>query len=355
VRDLQPGAGDERRQQVIETTLELGEGLKNINLACSTLGIPRATLYRHLKPVTPVERAPRAESPRALPPETRQKILDYLHSPEFVDCSPHATFYKLLDRDIYLASVRSFYRILDANKEVKERRNQLRHPNYTKPELLATGPLQVWCWDITKLKGPGKWEYYHLYVVIDIYSRLVVGWMLARRESGELATQLLRESIERQGVQPGQLTIHSDRGAAMQSKPVVALLSQLDVLKTNSRPRVSNDNPFSESQFKTTKYHPDFPDRFGSFEHALTFLRTFIPWYNEEHCHSGIQYLSPADVHYGRADAILAGRHETQLAHYRAHPERYIQGPPKRKRLPEAVYINPPNPKEEPVREYSLN
>lgn len=339
----------------METVLELGDELDNINLACKTLGLPRATLYRHLKPSDPAVKAPRPESPRALPEETRQTILDYLHNEEFVDRSPHAVFHTLLDRNIYLASVRSYYRILDDNKEVKERRNQLRHPKYAKPELLATGPLQVWCWDITKLKGPGKWEYYHLYVVIDIYSRLVVGWMLARHESGELATTLLGKSIERQGVQPGQLTIHSDRGAAMQSKPVVALLSQLDVLKTNSRPRVSNDNPFSESQFKTTKYHPEFPKHFGSFEHAQAFLRTFMPWYNEHHCHSGIQYLRPADVHYGRADAILAARHETQLAHYHAHPERYIQGPPKLKKLPEAVYINPPKAKVEPVQEYSLN
>ncbi len=339
----------------METALELGGELKNIDLACNTLNVSRSTLYRHLKPNTPATKAPRTESPRALPEETRQAILDYLHSDEFVDCSPHAAFHTLLDRDIYLASVRSFYRILDANKEVKERRNQLRHPEYTKPELLATGPLQVWSWDITELKGPGKWEYYHLYVVIDIYSRLVVGWMLAPQESGELATQLLKKAIERQGVRPGQLTVHSDRGAAMQSKPVVALLSQLDVLKTNSRPHVSNDNPFSESQFKTTKYHPEFPKRFGSFEDALSFLRTFMPWYNEQHCHSGIQYLRPADVHYGRAEAILAARHQTEMAHYHALPERYIQGPPKRKLLPDAVYINPPKVKEESVSEYSLN
>lgn len=339
----------------METTLELGGELNNVDFACNTLNVSRATLYRHLKPTSPAMKALRTESPRALPEETRQRILDYLHSDEFVDCSPHAAFHTLLDRDIYLASVRSFYRILDANKEVKERRNQLRHPEYTKPELLATGPLQVWSWDITKLKGPGKWEYYHLYVVIDIYSRLVVGWMLALQESGELATQLLKEAIERQGVQPGQLTVHSDRGAAMQSKPVVALLSQLDVLKTNSRPHVSNDNPFSESQFKTTKYHPEFPKRFGSFEHALSFLRIFMPWYNEQHCHSGIQYLRPADVHYGRAEAILAARHQTQMAHYTAHPERYIQGPPKLKALPGAVYINPPKAKEDSASEYSLN
>lgn len=339
----------------METALTLGSELGNLSAACQVLSIPRSTLYRHLAPVAPKVRKPRLESSRALPPETRQAVLDHLHSPEFVDRSPHEVFYTLLDRGVYLASTRSFYRILEANKEVKERRNQLRHPKHRKPELLATGPLQVWSWDITKLKGPVKWEYYHLYVVMDIYSRYVVGWMLARRESGDLAKQLLLETCKRQRIEPGQLTIHSDRGPAMQSKPVVALLAQLDVLKSNSRPYVSNDNPFSESQFKTTKYHPEFPSSFGSFEDALTFLRKFMPWYNDQHCHSGIAYLRPADVHNGRAEDILAARYATQMENYRAHPERYIQGPPKPKTLPDAVYINPPETKEDSAVEYSLN
>jgi putative transposase len=340
---------------MMETALKLGADLNNISQACDALLIPRATLYRGLKPEEASERRPRPESPRALPPETKKKILDHLHSPRFIDRSPNEVFYTLLDQDIYLGSIRSYYRILEANKEVKERRNQLRHPKHKKPELLATAPRQVWTWDITKLKGPGKWEYYHLYVVLDIYSRYIVGWMLAPRESGELAKQLLAESCERQCIEPHQLTIHSDRGAAMQSKPVVALLSQLDVLKTNSRPHVSNDNPFSESQFKTTKYHPEFPNRFGGFEHALTFLRSFVPWYNDSHRHSGIRYLTPANVHHGQADAVLNARYVTKISAYDAHPERFIQGPPRLQKLPEAVYINPPTSKKEPVAEYSLN
>lgn len=339
----------------METVLDLGKTLGNTTRACIALEISRATYYRAMGP--PKERAvkPRPASPRALPPETQQAILAHLHSDEFADKSPSETFHTLLDRGVHLASVRTYYRILDANGEVKERRNQLRHPEYARPELLATGPNQVWAWDITKLKGPAKWVYYHLYVIIDIFSRYVVGWMLAERESGDLAKQLIEESCERQGIAANQLTIHSDRGAAMQSKPVVDLMTRLDITKSNSRPHVSNDNPFIESHFKTFKYQPDFPDRFGGYENALDFCRGLFPWYNASHCHSGILFLTPETVHSGRADTVLQARHVTLTEAYNLHPERYINGPPKLKILDRAVYINPPVSRDATAVKSSLN
>lgn len=326
----------------MEAVLDLGKELGNTSEACRCLDVPRANLYRAMTPPPEQDAKPKAPSPRALPPETRQAVLDHLHSDEFIDSSPSEMVHTLLDRGTYLASVRTCYRILADNDEVKERRNQLRHPLYVRPELVATGPNQVWTWDITKLKGPGKFEYYHLYVMIDIFSRYVVGWMLAYRESGELAEQFIEETCRREGIPPNQLTIHSDRGAAMQSLPVINLLASLDIRKSNSRPHVSNDNPFIESHFKTTKSHPEFPRRFGGFEHALSFCRTFFPWYNRRHCHSGILYLTPATVHLGNADAALASRHQTMLKAYAEHPERYVNGPPKLKVLERAVYINRP-------------
>lgn len=336
----------------METVLELSKGLHNTAKACSALEVSRATFYRGMAPPRERESKPRPQSTRAIPLETRQVILDHLHSDEFVDKSPSQVFHTLLDRGIHLASVRTFYRILDANGEVKERRNQLRHPEYTRPELLATAPNQVWTWDITKLKGPAKWVYYHLYVIIDIFSRYVVGWMLAHRESGDLAKQLIEETCERQGIVANQLIVHSDRGSAMQSKPVVGLLSRLDITKSNSRPHVSNDNPFIESHFKTVKYQPEFPDRFGGYEHALDFCRGLFPWYNTSHCHSGILFLTPETVHSGHADATLRARHATLMKAYDLHPERYINGPPKLKVLDRAVYINPPAP--QPTAKNSL-
>lgn len=341
---------------MMETALELGKGLHNTARACLALEVARATFYRAMAPPTQRKTKPKPPSPRALPRETQQAVLAHLHSPEFADKSPSETFHTLLDRNVYLASVRTFYRILDANDEVKERRNQLRHPVYARPELLATGPNQVWTWDITKLKGPEKWLYYHLYVIIDIFSRCVVGWMLAPRENGDLAKQLIQRTCERQRITANQLTIHSDRGAAMQSKPVIGLLTQLDIAKSNSRPHVSNDNPYIESFFKTTKYQPQFPERFGSYEDALEFCRNLFAWYNSTHCHSGILFLTPDTVHSGRADAILQTRHETRMDAYRLNPERYISGPPKLKVLDRAVYINPPEPrKTEFVMQNSLN
>jgi putative transposase len=268
--------------------------------------------------------------------------MEALHEPRFVDLAVPEVHATMLEEGRYLCSVRTMYRVLDENAEVRERRNQLRHPKYAAPELLATGPNQVWSWDITKLLGPTKWVYYYLYVILDICSRYVVGWMLAERESGRLAEKLIAETCRRHRIVPGQLTIHADRGTSMKSKPVVALLAQLDVERTHSRPHVSNDNPFSEAQFKTLKYRPGFPARFGGLEDGHSHCVDFFPWYNHEHHHSGLAWLTPADVHYGRATALLARRADTLGAAYAAHPERFPHGPPTVPKLPEAVWINPP-------------
>jgi putative transposase len=265
-----------------------------------------------------------------------------LNSEEFVDHAPAQVYASLLDRGIYLCSVRTMYRILDEYGEVRERRDQLRHPEYTKPELLATGPNQVWSWDITKLLGPAKWTYYYLYVILDIYSRYVVGWLLAERESAALAKRLIEETIEKQGVVEDELTLHSDRGPSMKSSTVAQLLADLGVTKSHSRPYTSNDNPFSEAQFKTLKYRPEFPKRFGSPADARGFCRGFLRWYNNDHHHSGIGLMTPCAVHYGEDREIYERRQVVLLEAYRAHPERFVGNPPQPPNLPGAVWINPP-------------
>lgn len=271
--------------------------------------------------------------------------MDQLTSERFADQSPYQVYSRLLDEGSYLCSPRTMYRILSANQSVRERRDQLSHPAYRKPELLATGPNQVWSWDITKLKGPEKWTYYYLYVIIDIYSRCTVGWMLAHNECSELAQKLIQETIDKQAMdeeQVKQLTIHSDRGAAMKSHNVANLLTSLGVRKSHSRPHVSNDNPFSESQFKTLKYHADFPDRFGSYQDALAHSRKFFDWYNNEHYHSGIGFVTPSSLHYGRASQVIIERQATLNQAYLANPQRFVKGTPQPKKLPTAVWINPP-------------
>lgn len=269
-------------------------------------------------------------------------VLDQLNSQRFADQSPRQVYSKLLDEGDYLCSVRTMYRILAKNQSSRERRNQLRHPNYQKPELLATGPNEVWSWDITKLKGPEKWTYYYLYVILDIYSRCVVGWMLAHRESADLAKQLITTTIGKQGIKPEQLILHSDRGPSMTSHSVAQLLGSLGVTKSHSRPHVSNDNPFSESHFKTMKYRPEFPKRFGCYEDALQFSREFFDWYNNEHYHSGIGLLTPASLHDGQADEIIAGRKTTLQGAWKSNPERFVRGIPQPESIPKAVWINAP-------------
>jgi putative transposase len=317
---------------------ELGERL-GVGPTCEAFGIPRASYYRWLRPREVRERC---RSPRALSGEERQAVLAVLHDDEFVDLAPAAVVARLLDGGRYLCSERTIYRILAANKEVKERRNQLRHPVYEKPELLATRPNELWSWDITKLLGPAKWTYYYLYVILDVFSRYVVGWMVAYREAAALARRLIEASCQRQVIERAQLTLHADRGSSMKSKPVALLLSDLGVTKSHSRPYVSNDNPYSEAQFKTMKYRPEFPRRFGCLEDARAFCGEFFRWYNMDHYHSGLALMTPHDVHYGLAEARRAQRADILAEAYRCHPERFVRGMPRPAELPGEVWINKP-------------
>ena len=307
---------------------------------CAALGLPRATFYRWLRPV--YGPAMRRKQPRALLDEERARVLAVLHEPRFADMAPSEVYATLLDEGVFLCSERTMYRVLAENKEVRERRNQLRHPDHPVPELHATRPNDLWSWDITKLLGPSKWTYFYLYVVMDVYSRSVVGWMVAHRESATLAHKLIEASCERERIQPGQLTLHADRGSSMTSKPVAFLLADLGVTKTHSRPHVSNDNPFSEAGFKTLKYRPDFPQRFGSIEDARGFCGDFFRWYNDEHHHSGLELLTPADVHFGRASERLAARDRILASAFSAHPERFVNGTPSAGKLSHEVWINNP-------------
>jgi len=316
-----------------------------IRTACNTLDVSRAGFYRWIAPVT--EKTIRSAPPLALSASERSEVLDVLHEDRFIDKAPQEVYAKLLDENKYICSIRTMYRILEKEGEIKERRNQLFRPHYTKPELLAKAPDEVWSWDITKPKGPVKWTYYYLYVILDIFSRYVVGWMVAHRELAVLAKKLIEGTIKKQSIQPDQLLIHADRGSSMTSKPVAFLLADLGVTKSHSRPSVSNDNPYSESQFKTMKYRPEFPDRSGSIEDARAFSQTFFPWYNTEHYHSGLGLLTPEDVHYGRAARIVEAREEVLMAAYEKHPERFKGRIPKPMLLPDAVWINKPSLKSE--------
>ena len=308
---------------------------------CDALSVCRASLYRQRQRQVPITRVKR-RSHRALAPPEQQAVLDLLHCERFMDKAPPQVWAEMLDEGLYFCSLSTMYRILKAHEEVRERRNQLRHPNHPVPRLVATAPNQVWSWDITKLLGPVKWTFYYLYVLLDIYSRYVVGWLVARLESEALARRLIEESCKKQDVVPGQLTLHADRGSSMTSKPVAFLLADLGLTKSHSRPHVSNDNPYSEAQFKTLKYRPDFPERFGGLEHARSFCHEFFTYYNTEHRHSGLGLLTPESVHYGYAKEILAAREQTMWRAYIAHPERFVQGPPQPPDLPSEVWINPP-------------
>jgi putative transposase len=273
--------------------------------------------------------------------------LEQLNSERFVDQAPAQVYASLLDEGRYLCSARTMYRILKQQDLVRERRNQLRHPLYQKPELLATSPNQVWSWDITKLLGPVKWTYFYLYVLLDIFSRYVVGWMVADRESAALAEKLIRESCLNQSIRTGQLTVHADRGSSMTSKPVALLLADLGVTKTHSRPHTSNDNPFSEAHFKTLKYRPQFPDRFGSIQDCRSFCQPFFSWYNQEHYHSALGWLTPQVVHWNQAPEVLQARQQVLNEAFQARPDRFVRKPPEPSKLPKAVWINPPQPRGE--------
>jgi putative transposase len=321
------------------TVTDIGPHL-GIAPTCEALGLPRATYYRRRQP--PRARSPRRPSPRALRAEEQTAVLALLHEPRFVDLAPAEVYATLLDEGRYLCSERTMYRLLAAHQEVRERRNQLRHPRYAAPELLARRPNELWSWDITKLLGPAKWTYFYLYVMLDVFSRYVVGWMVAHCESATLAERFIRETCARQGIGRKQLTIHADRGAAMTSKPVALLLADLGVTKTHARPHVSNDNPFSEAQFKTLKYRPAFPDRFGSIQDARTYCHDFFAWYNAEHRHSALGLLTPRDVHHGLAEQRIAARATVLAAAYAAHPERFPGGLPQPQACPQEVWINRP-------------
>jgi len=312
--------------------------------AIAALGESRATWYRrHRKSPLP-EKPERvaAPQPRALSEVERKQIRATLESEEFIDEAPAAAYAKLLDQGVYLGSVSTMYRVLHQHDEVRERRRQATHPAHKKPELIATKPNEIWSWDITKLHGPEKWTYYYLYVILDIWSRYVTGWMLARAENAQLSTRLMNDTVAKQGIVKGQLTIHADRGSPMIAKPVVHLLADLGVTKSHSRPHVSNDNPYSESQFRTFKYRPDFPDRFGSFEDAQAHCQRFMTWYNEDHVHSGIGYHTPADLHYGQAEQVRELRGAVLLDAYALHPERFVRKIPTPPALPTVAWINQP-------------
>jgi putative transposase len=320
---------------------ELGSEV-GVQAACRALEVASASYYRWCRP-SPGEPQSRPRPPLALSASEEQNVLAVLNSERFVDVAPAEAYARLLGEGSYLCSPRTMYRVLERHGQVRERRDQLRHPAAAKPELVAAGPNQVWSWDITKLKGPAKWTYFYLYVILDIFSRYVVGWMLAHCESAELAKRLIRETLEKEGIAGGpELTIHSDRGPSMTSKTLGQLLADLSITRSLSRPYTSNDNPFSEAHFRTLKYRPEFPDRFGSHQHGLSFLRPFFHWYNEEHHHGGIGFFTPGQVHRGAVDLVLAERRRALDAAFLAHPERFKRRPPLPPAPPTAVWINPP-------------
>ena len=319
--------------------------------ACEALNFARAQFYR-LRAV-PKPHPPRPKPQRALSLAERDRILLILDSPPYLDQAPAQVYADLLDQGRYLASLRTFYRILAENHQLRERRNQLRHPDYHKPELLATAPNQVWTWDITKLRGPEKGLSFFLYVILDLFSRYVVGWMIARHEAGELAKELFDQTCAKYHLLPGQLTVHSDRGAPMKSNSLAELLDFLEIAPSFSRPQVSNDNPFSESQFKTLKYRPQFPDRFASFIQAREFCEQFCEWYNNHHYHSGIGYLTPQMVHLGTAQKIIENRKLVLARAFESHPERFVRKFPLPPKLPDQVWINKPQTHEPSVNLYN--
>ena len=326
--------------------------------ACATLSVNRSSVYRndarrrHLT-TSPVSTSRRSPAPLAFTETERNTVMAILCSERLVDCAPPTIYATLLDEGIYVGSVRTLYRRLADNSQIRERRNQLRHPAYAKPELLATRTNAVWSWDITKLKGPAKWTCFHLYVILDIFSRYVTGWMIALKESAELAEQLIADTLAKQAIEPGTLTLHADRGASMRSKPVAALLIDLDVAKSHSRPHVSDDNPYSEAQFKTLKYRHDFPERFGCIEDARAHCHAFFTWYNTEHRHSGIGYMTPEAVHYGHAQRLFQQRVVTLEAAFLANPSRFKGNVPRPPKLPMAAWIN--QPKQEPANKRNIS
>ena len=326
-------------------TLAPGTGV--VAAACAALGLSRATFHRRQTAARrpPLPPSARPAPARALAATERRGVIDVLRSPRFVDQAPAEVYATLLDEGVFLCSIRTMYRILHEHSVVKERRRQLRHPVYQKPELIAEGPNQVWSWDITKLMGPAKWTYFYLYVIIDIFSRRVVGWCVADTESAALFKPLFEDAAASHGVSPGELTLHADRGPSMKAKATALMLADLGVTKSHSRPHTSNDNPFSESHFKTLKYQPQFPKRFGCSQDAKVFCRAFFNWYNQDHHHLGIGLMTPNQVHYGQADAVYATRQTVLDKAFKITPERFVNKAPKPPQKPTTVWINPPTQK----------
>ncbi len=327
---------------MIRSITELVEQDVSLMVACEALGLSRSSWYRWRQPLSKAVETSYPTPARALSATEKESVHKVLNGERFQDCSPRQVYATLLDEDVYHCSVSTMYRILHEHDESKERRTQRQHPVYVKPELMATAPNQLWSWDITKLKGATTWVYYYLYVILDVFSRYVVGWMIADHESAKLAEKLIVESCCKQGIERGQLTLHSDRGSAMIAKTLAQKLIDMGVTKTHSRPYTPNDNPFSESQFKTMKYRPDYPSRFGDMETSLTWGRLFFPWYNDEHHHINLGLMTPATVHYGLDVELTAKREATLLSAYEMYPERFVNGPPIPPQLPTAVWINPP-------------
>jgi putative transposase len=330
---------------MFQTITELAGQDVSLTVACDAVGLSRSRWYRWHQPQSEAIEKSYPTPARALSATERENVHTILNGERFQDCSPRQVYATLLDEEVYYCSISTMYRILQEKAESKERREQRQHPIYVKPELLATAPNQLWSWDITKLKGPTKWVYYYLYVILDVFSRYVVGWMIAECESADLAEELIVESCRKQGIERGQLTLHSDRGSAMIAKTLAQKLIDLGVTKTHSRPYTPNDNPFSESQFKTMKYRPDYPHRFDNIEKSLIWGRRFFPWYNDEHHHSSLGLMTPAAVHYGLDVELTVKRQTALLSAYELHPERFVNGPPTPPQLPTAVWINPPEEK----------
>lgn len=332
---------------MIERTVEELTPIVGTRPACRAVGASVATIYRRRRPPEPRPRRPPPTPARALTEPEREAVLEVLHSERFVDVSPEETYATLLDEGTYLCSTRTMYRILAARHGgVRERRDQLTHPAYAKPELLAERPNELWSWDVSKLKGPAKWTWFYLYVILDVFSRYVVGWTVQFRENGQLAKALIEQATEQQQITPRVLTLHADRGGPMRSKPVAFLLADLGVTKTHSRPYTSSDNPYSESNFKTLKYRPEFPERFDDIEHARAHCRAFFHWHNHEHRHSGIGLMTPAAFHHGQAQQLYDQRAMVLAEAYARNPERFVRRPPVPPELPTAAWINKPQTKE---------
>lgn len=323
-----------------------------VRQACEALGLAPATFYRRIQPAnTEPKRNVTVPKPRlsvrAITRAERERVIEVMHSERFRDEPVPQVYATLLDEGVYLCSMASMYRILRERGETSERRALKEHTPAKRPELLASAPNEVWSWDITKLKGPGRWNYFCLYVILDVFSRYAVGWTVEERESADLATDFIQEIAFRQGIAKGQLTIHADRGAAMTSRSVSQLMVELGIERSHSRPHVSNDNPFSESHFKTMKYRPEVPDRFASAEHAREVFSKLFDWYNECHRHSGIGFMTPSAVHFGRTAEITERRQHALRVAYNLHPERFVGGEPRAPVVPTEVWINKPLPSEE--------